>query len=141
MSADDSRALLERYVHDVWDEGDPEAVERFLAPGYRRHASPTAAPIDLAGQVERLKGFRRAFPDITIEVEDIIAGEDRVAFRSTMRGTHQGDLLGIPPTGRSVTVPLLDVLRIEDGLFVEQWGGPDMFDLVRQLGATVVPEG
>lgn len=137
MSVDDHKALLLRYISEVWDAGDPKAVERFLAPSYRRHTSPTGESIDLAGQIKRLKGFREAFPDITIEVEDVIAGEDRVAFRSTMRGTHRGHFLGIPPTGRKVTFGLIDVIRIEDGQFVEQWGGPDLFDLLQQLGATL----
>ena len=62
---------------------------------------------------------------------------DRIAFRSTMRGTHRGEFLGIPPTGIQVTVGLLDVIRIENGKFVEQWGGPDLLDLVQQLGAEI----
>ena len=55
-----------------------------------------------------------------------------------MRGTHQGEFLGIAPTGKEVTVSLPDMVRIENGKFVEQWGGPDLFDLIRQLGASVV---
>lgn len=130
VSIDDNKALLQRYMSEVWDAGNPEAVTRFLAPDYRRHSSPTAESIDLAGQITRLKGFREAFPDITIELDDIVAAEDRVAFRSTMRGTHLGRFHGIPPTGQEVTVGLIDVIRIEDGRFVEQWGGPDLFDLL-----------
>lgn len=137
MSVDDHEALLLRYMSEVWDAGDPKAVGRFLAPSYRRHRSPTGEPIDRADQIKRLEGFREAFPDITIKVEYVITGEDHVAFRSTMRGTHRGDFLGIPPTGRKVTVGLIDVIRIEDGQFVEQWGGPDLFDLLQQLGVTL----
>jgi steroid delta-isomerase-like uncharacterized protein len=100
VSVADHKALLLRYISDVWDAGDVEAVERFLSPSFRRHTSSTGESVDLAGQIKRLEGFREAFPDIIIEVEDIIAEEDRVAFRSTMRGTHRGHFLGIPPTGR-----------------------------------------
>jgi predicted ester cyclase len=52
-----------------------------------------------------------------------------------MCGTHHGELMGIAPTGKQVTVGLVDMIRVEDGKFVEQWGGPDLFDLLRQLGA------
>lgn len=137
MSPDDARELLHHYIAEVWDDGDPEAVERFASESYRRHRSPGSEPLDREQQIERLKGFRVAFPDITIEVEDIVTEGDLLAFRSTMRGTHRGEFLGIAPTGRQVTVGLVDMVRVEDGRFAEQWGGPDLFDLVGQLGAAV----
>lgn len=71
-----------------------------------------------------------------LTVEEVTAENDRVAFRSVIRGTHLGEFAGISPTGKQVVVGLLDVIRIENGRVVEQWGGPDLFDLFRQLGAT-----
>ena len=135
MSASENKALLRRYFKEVWEKQNPAAVRRFLAPEYRRHTSPDAEPLTLDEQVQRLAGFRTAFPDIQIVVEQVIAEGDCLAFRSTMRGTHQGPLMGIAPTGKQVTVGLIDVIRVKGGKFVEQWGGPDLFDLLRQLGA------
>ncbi|MGB8361773.1 MAG: ester cyclase [Acidimicrobiia bacterium] len=134
MPADENRNLLDRYIAEVWGAGDPEAVLRFAAETFKRHTSPGSAPLGRAAQIERLKGIRAAFPDITIEVEEVVSEGDKLVFRSTMRGTHQGEFLGIAPTGREVLVGLLDLVRIEDGRFAEQWGGPDMLDLLRQLG-------
>lgn len=135
MSAAENRNLLNRYIAEVWDGGDPEAVSHFAAETFRRHTSPGSEPLDRAAQIERLKGFRAAFPDITVEVEDVVCEGDMLAFRSTMKGTHLGEMMGIAPTGRQVVVGLVDMVRIEDGRFAEQWGGPDMLDLLRQLGA------
>lgn len=135
----DHRRLLEAYIRDVWEEGDPTAVARFAHPTYRRHLSALSPPLDLEHQIQRLVGLRAAFPDISITVEEVVVEGDRVAFRCVLRATHRGEFLGIPPTGGEVTVSLLDVIRIEDGLIAEQWGGPDLFDLARQLGATVTP--
>ncbi|MDH3731486.1 MAG: ester cyclase [Acidimicrobiia bacterium] len=137
MSRADNRALLMSYMTEVWERGDPEAVALFADEDFRRHQSPTAGPLDRASQIERLKGFRQAFPDMTIEVEDVVVTDDRIAFRSTLRGTHLGPFMGIPATGRQVEVGLLDLIRIENGRFAEQWGGPDVYDLLTQLGATV----
>lgn len=137
MAEIESLELLESYIVEVWEKGNPDAIEEFAAKTFQRHTSPGAEPLDRDGQIERLKGFRAAFPDITIEVEDVVVTDDLIAFRSTMRGTHQGEFLGIPPTGEQVTVGLVDMVRVADGRFVEQWGGPDMLDLLRQLGATV----
>ena len=133
MTAEQNKALLHRYIEEVWDKANPAAVDDFLAPNYRRHRSPTTPPLTLEEQKKLLTGFRAAFPNIQIAVEEVIAEGDKVAFRSTMRGTHHGEFLGIAPTGREVTFSLLDVIRIEDGHFVEQWGGPDIYDLLQQI--------
>lgn len=125
--------LLRSYIQEVWVEGRPDAAVEFLDDDYRRHVSPTRPPLGRAEQIELLKGFRTAFPDISIEVEDVIATGDRLAFRSVMRGTHRAPFLGIAPTGQQVEVSLLDIWRIRRGKVVEQWGGPDTYDLTRQL--------
>jgi steroid delta-isomerase-like uncharacterized protein len=135
MTADENRALLMRYIEEVWNAGRPDAAEHFLARDYRRHLSPTMESLDREGQINRLRGFRQAFPDISIAVETVIADQQYVAFRSTMSGTHHGPFLGVAPTGRAITVSLLDLIRIEANTFVEHWGGPDLHDLLKQLGA------
>jgi steroid delta-isomerase-like uncharacterized protein len=137
MSPDDPKDVLARYVHAVWTQADPEAARHYLAPRFRRHVSALAPPLDLEQQIRRLHDLRAALPDAELHVDAVVADGDVVAFRSTMRGTHRGPLSGIAATGRTVTVRLVDMIRIEDGLFAEQWGGPDMLDLVTQLGATI----
>lgn len=136
MSPDESKQLLERYVAEVWENGNLDALRDFLAADYRRHVSPTLPPLDLEEQTQRLAGFRSAFPDIELKVAEVIAEGDRIAFRSTITGTHRGELAGLPPTGKQISVGLVDVIRVEDGRFAEQWGGPNMADLFRQLGAS-----
>jgi predicted ester cyclase len=129
------KALVHSYIEEVWTKGNLEAVDIFLGPNYRRHLSPTTEPLSLNGQKQRLSGFRSAFPDVKIAIEDIFAEDNYVIFRSTMRGTHNGVFQGIEPTGKSITVTLIDIIRVEHGKFVEHWGGPDLFDLLKQLGA------
>jgi predicted ester cyclase len=79
--------------------------------------------------------LRTAFPDLHLEVEDVIAQGDRVAVRATFRGTHLGELEDVPPTGRAVVVEQIHILRIADGMVVEHWGSRDDLTLLRQLGA------
>ncbi|MFW6010531.1 MAG: ester cyclase [Gemmatimonadota bacterium] len=74
-------------------------------------------------------------------LEEVLVEGDFIAFRSILQGTHRGTFRGISPTGRKVRVRLLDMVRVEDGAFVEQWGGPDPLDLLRQLGARVSTHG
>ncbi len=135
MSAEENKVLLRRYIEEVCDKQNPAAVDAFLAPNYQRHRSPTTEPLTRDGQKQLLTSFRTAFPDIQLTIEEIIAEDDRVAFRSTIRATHEGEFLSIAPTGRQIVVGLVDVIHIENGKFVEQWGGPDLLDLMQQLGA------
>jgi len=135
MTAQVNRRLLDSYVTEVWEKANLGALEDFLADDFRRHVSPTLPPLDREGQIQRLTSFRTAFPDITLRVEDVIADDERIAFRSIITGTHLGALAGLSPTEKPITVGLVDVIRVEQGRFAEQWGGPDMADLFRQLGA------
>lgn len=119
MTEPDHEAMPARYIQEVWNESNPSAVTRFAAPGFKRHQSAVGEPLDADGQINRLRGFQTAFPGVTITVEDVVVEGDLIAFRSVMRGTHQGELMGIPATGRTIEVGLLDLLRVEDGLFAE----------------------
>ena len=130
----DHEALVRRYVDTVWNDADVDAAEGFLDPGFRRHVSAVAPPLDVAGQMARLRGFRAAFPDARVALEEVVVDGDSVVMRGIMTGTHQGEFLGIAPTGAGMKVVLLDLIHLRDGRFVEHWGGPDLNDLVKQLG-------
>ena len=141
MSAAENKALVDRYIQEVWVEHNPEAIARFVAPDYQRHIAPGTPTLDSESQIERIKGFGAAFPDITIVVDDIIADDHGASFRATLNGTHLGDFAGVPATGRAIEVHLVDFMEIKDGKIVAQWGGPDMRDMLQQLGATLTMDG
>jgi predicted ester cyclase len=94
---------------------------------------PGIDPLDIEGQRVRLQSFRSAFPDAGLEIEEMLAEGDLVAFRFTMSGTHQGPFQGIEPTGAKISVPGLDLVRLRDGLLTEHWGGADLNALKAQL--------
>ncbi len=135
MTLEANKSLVRRYVEEVWNNGNASAVDNFFAPDYKRHLSPTEALLDGEGQRQRIVGFLAAFPDIRFDIEDVFGEGGLVTFRSTVSGTHRGEFQGIAPTGKRIEVSLIDVVRVEDGKFAEHWGGPDMLDLLRQLGA------
>ena len=134
MSADNHTILVQRYIDEVWNGG--QSATLFFAPHYKRYVTAIAVPLSGAEQ-QRIMSFQRAFPDLHFSIDDLLADGDRVVFRATMRGTHLGRFRTIVPTGKHVTVAVLDVVRVEQGLFVEHWGGPDPFDLLQQLGAVM----
>ena len=135
------KALVRSYIEEVWTRGNLDAVDTYFGQNYRRHLSPTLEPLSLEGQKQGLASFRVAFPDVRIIVEDVFSEDNYVIFRSTMQGSHRAVFQGIEPTGKTITVTLIDILRVENGKFVEHWGGPDLYDLLKQLGAVFsIPE-
>jgi steroid delta-isomerase-like uncharacterized protein len=139
MSAEENKALVRRLVEEFWNEGDAAAAEELMAVEAEIHM-PTGEVVDLDG----LKGFattwRESFPDWHSTVEELIAEGDRVAERWTGRGTHLGELQGIPPTGKRVEAPGSVFYRIVDGKIVEFRGQLDMMSLMQQLGVIASPQ-
>lgn len=134
MSTEENKATVRRYLDRVWNRGDFDGSDAYLARDYRRHTGPGTEPLDVKGQRVRLQSFRTAFPDIGLEIEEMVAEGDLVAFRFTMTGTHGGVFQGIAPTGTKISVPGLDLVRLQGGLLTEHWGGADLNALKAQLG-------
>ena len=139
MSETENKTITERFNEDVWGRGDEAALEELLAPDFVDHdALPGQSP-DREGHRQILAAFRSAFPDLHVTTEDIVAEGEKVVSRWTARGTHQGELLGIAPTGNGVTIKGIDVLRIAGGKIVERWAQSNNRELMQQLGVVPAP--
>ena len=138
MSAEAYRTLARRFVEDVWDKGDLAAVEEVFSRDVVDHHAVWPAP-GVEGQKQLLTAFRTAFPDLHVTSDDILVDGDRIAVRWTARGTHQGELLGIPATGKQVTITGIDILRVADGKIVERWAEDNGLALMQQLGVVPSP--
>ncbi len=104
MSAEDNKALIRGVIEEIWNKGDLAAVDRYFAPDYVDHSPlPGQAP-GSEGYKQAVVAMREAFPDLRLTLEDILAQGDKVAFRYTMGGTHRGDFMGMPPTGKAFSV-------------------------------------
>jgi steroid delta-isomerase-like uncharacterized protein len=140
MSAQ-NKAIFRRYFEEVLNTGDLTLVDELIAPNYVSHY-PTG--YDFGGGPDDVKQIvtmvRTAFPDVHFTVEDMIAEGNKVVGRWTFRGTHEGDFMGIPPTGRKAAVMGIAIYRIADGKIAEAWVAWDAMGLMQQLGA-VTPGG
>ncbi len=131
--ADDPKAVV-RGVIDALNRGDLDAFTQLLAPdAVDRTPLPAQAP-GVEGWRRKWKMLYEAFPDVNLAIEECIAEGGTVATRYTMRATHEGEFLGIPPTGKEVEILLLDMIRVRDGKVVEHWGLFDQTALMEQLG-------
>jgi steroid delta-isomerase-like uncharacterized protein len=129
-----------RRLYGRFNDGDLDGLGEMLADDFiEREETPGLAPTK-EGVLEFFRMQRAAFPDMRMDPEDVLPSGDKVVARARMTGTHQGELMGMPPTGRSVDVQLIDIIRFEDdGLAHEHWGVFDLMALMEQLAA--VAEG
>jgi predicted ester cyclase/uncharacterized membrane protein YphA (DoxX/SURF4 family) len=137
-AASDAVTLARRYFDEVWNRGRVEVLDELLAPEYVNHTPSVGnPPPGPSGLKPIVLAMRRAFPDLRFTIEDVVVGPDAVAIRTTMTGTHEGDLFGIAPTHRRINVTQIQIERVRGGRIVEHWRVTDELTLMRQLG--VVP--
>ena len=127
MSAEENKALVRREQEELWSHtGNLDAAEELFVPDYAEAAKQVAAD------------FRRGFPDVVSTIEDLIAEGDKVVARWRSRATHQGEYMGIAPSGNEVEFTGISFYRVEGGKIVQSWNIEDQLGLMRQI--EVVPE-
>jgi predicted ester cyclase len=140
MSAEENKALFRRTYEELLNAGEYSVAEELVAPDFVNHEAPPGrdrGPESMRGLASML---RTAFPDLHFEIEELIAEGEMVAGRLTMSGTHDGPLMGTPPTGRSVRQDHMHFVRFEYGKAVEHWGVRDDLGMMKQLGLIPEPE-
>ncbi len=131
----DIKAMTRELYDRVFNHGDLSAIDRLVAADAVEHTPIPGMPPGAEGVKQITTMYRKAFPDLHIEAEEIVVEGDLVAARVTLTGTHQGEFMGIAPTGRSVRMVGMDMMRVKDGKFVEHWGVEDALGMMQQLGA------
>lgn len=136
-STEQNRERLRRLYDEALSGGDMSVVDEICADDFALHTPSSPEPIR---GPEGFKGYigmyRAAFPDVELIVEDLIAEADTAALRGTLTGTHEGELMGIPPTGTEVSVMGMTIARFEREKAVEMWSISDSSGLLQQLGVT-----
>jgi steroid delta-isomerase-like uncharacterized protein len=138
MSAE-NKAAVRRFIGQAFNAGDLAIVDELVAPDYVLHFTPEVRGPE--GMKQFVTEYRTAFPDYTCTIEDQVAEGDKVVTRWTVRGTHEGQLMGIPPTGKLVTMPGMVVDRLSNGRLVETWIQADALGMLQQLGVVRGPAG
>jgi steroid delta-isomerase-like uncharacterized protein len=127
-------------VEEVFNQGNIRAADEVISPDFvEREELPPGMPSGREGVKQMTVMFRSAFQDFKVTIDDVIAEGDRVVLRTTWSGTHRGEFMGIPPTGKRVSFGVIDIIRIAEGKFVEHWGQMDSMGLMQQLGAAPTP--
>ncbi|MEU7615320.1 ester cyclase [Micromonospora rifamycinica] len=126
------RQLADLFV-EMTNTHDPDLVDRFVAEDYLNHNDFVADGREANRQF--WAAFFAGLPDVHVTMEDLIISGDRVVGRFVYRGTHTGDLLGIPASGKPVEMRSIDIWRVRDGMFVEHWDELNLMQMFQQIGA------
>lgn len=130
--SDDNKAKMREFYNEVMQKGNFAKLDELIAPAFVDHQpAPGQAP-GAEGVKQFVTAMRAALTGLHVTVEHIVAEGDTVVAHVSMRGTHTGELMGMPPSGKDVTMRVSDLVRMENGKAVERWGVEDMSGLSGQ---------
>ena len=138
--SEENKSISRRVQEEAFNQGNLAVIDELVAADYVDHDLPPGFPDGPEGYKQLVAMYRAAFPDVQMTIEDVIADGDKVALRWTATGTHQGELMGIPPTNKQVTVTGMDINRLAGGKIAEHWGNFDQMGMMQQLGVIPSPE-
>ena len=141
MSAEQNKELIRRYfqaIDEACEAGNAEIIDDFLAPDFVEHNPFPGVPPTRDGWKQAFMQFVNGAPGYHV-VEDLVAEDDKVVGRITAYGKHEGELFGIPRTGKEIRVTGIAMWRIRDGRIVEHWHETDQLALMQQLGVVPLP--
>ena len=136
-SVEDMRSKCRLFVIDFLNKAAIDKLGEYLAPDGMSHSAPPGTKGDFEGTKQFFTHLFQAFPDARWSVDDVICEGDKAVMRTTMRGTHKGEFMGIRATEKYVQVTGIDIIRFRDGMMVEHWGNQDDLGMMQQIG--VVP--
>jgi steroid delta-isomerase-like uncharacterized protein len=132
-------SLFRMLIEEGFNKGNLSALDGLVTPDFKERQNGINPPT-LEGLKHSINGLRTAFPDLNLIIEDIVIDDDRIWARIKARGTHRGSMMGLPPSGKAITVDVIDVCRFADGKIAEHWGVADRLGMMQQIGAIPPPQ-
>ena len=136
-----NKALMRRELEEVWNKHNPDAIDEIYAPDFVNHNAPPGMPNDREGFQAFVGINLGAFPDVKVTSDSLVAEGDKVVSRWTGTGTHTGELMGIPATGKRIKMTGITIARVAAGKIAELWIESDQMGLMQQLGVVPAPGG
>jgi steroid delta-isomerase-like uncharacterized protein len=133
-SLEQNKALMRRYIEEVWNKGDLDFVDKNFSADFVNHGTLLGQPADRDGIKWVIRNTRNAIPDLHLSIEDMVAEDDKVVTRWLAKGTHKGEFMGAKPTGNKISVSSTVIDHIKDGKVVEAWPIRDDLSLLQQIG-------
>lgn len=132
----DKKVIIKRFYDEVINERNLELLDELTTPDFIEHEEVAGVASGREGAKQFFSMVQSAFPDFRMNVEDIISEGDKVVVRSKLTGTHKGEFMGVPATGKSISVSVIDIVLFSEGKVAEHWGVTDTGGMMEQLGAS-----
>ncbi|SRR5712692_204831 len=133
---EENKGLVLRFIDEIQNAGRIELIEEIFAPDFVDHNPLPSFPPTRDGTKQMFLYVRKSFPDLHMVINNMIAEEDMVATRKTLHASHQGEYMGLAPTGKHLQMEVIDIFRIANGRLAEHWTVIDRLGMMEQLGAT-----
>ena len=131
-----NKRIVARFNREIIEQGNRRAFAELVAGDVVNHAAPPGAPNGVESMIHFiLDVLRKGFPDIKVDILDQVAEGDRVTTRKALRGRHTGEFMGVPATGKEVSIKVIDIIRLRDGKYAEHWGLSNLMEVVQELRA------
>ena len=141
MSTELNKKVARQLVEEIMNQGNTSLVDDLFAPDFVEHEElPPGMPAGREAVRQLPVVLHSAFPDFSATINDLIAEGDKVVIYMTWSGTQQGQWMGMPPSGKPMSINVIDILRVANGKIVEHWGLTDSMAMMQQLGAMPAPK-
>lgn len=134
-----NKAVVRQLIDEAWNKGNLSVIDELLSPDYVLHVEAPGARKDREGYKQAVSMYRSAMPDFQFTIDDMFAEGDKVVIRCTMTGTHEGELMGTPPTAKTLTMTAISIRHFENGKIVEEWVETNMLGFMQQMGVIPSP--
>jgi steroid delta-isomerase-like uncharacterized protein len=136
MTTEQNKTLVRQFIEEFLTQGNVNMVKEIVAPDFIENEQlPPGMPQGREGVEMLAPMLHGGFSDFKATIEDIIAEDDKVMVRMTWSGTQTGEFMGLPPSGKAMSVAIIDIFRLAEGKIMEHWGVSDMMGMMQQLGA------
>ncbi len=132
--SENNKAVVRRLYEEGWNRGDLASLDQTLSPDFFDHEAPPGMQKGVEAAKQAFGMYLATFPDMKFELEELIAGGDRVVAKVTMTGTQKGPFLGKPASNEVMSLRGIDLFRVADGKVTDHWGAMNMWDLINALG-------
>lgn len=139
MPQEDNVAAFRTLIEEGFNKGNLSTLDELVTTDFQERQNGINPPT-LEGLKRSINSLRTAFPDLNLKIEDIVVDDDRIWARIKARGTHKGSMMGVPASGKVITVDVIDVCRFADGKIAEHWGVADRLGMMQQIGALPPPQ-
>ena len=133
MNTEANKAVVLRFNREFLEANNTAVLKELVAPDFVNHTAAHGIPNDVTGLVLFIGMLHKGFPDIRIDIHEMIGEGDLVATRKTFHATHLGEIMGKAPTGKKITFNVMDFVRVRDGQYVDHWGRNDVMQVIQQL--------